>query len=107
MYFHGSQAVLKMLNVTTAATAAGKTTILVEPGAPESSGNAFYYQLAANAAALDTVVYNTAITTANWTALTTNGLEVTASTNTVVAVVEVDDTSKKPVAYGTAIVNKG
>ena len=107
VYYHGAQAVLKLLNVTTAATDSGKTTILVEPGAPESSANAFYYQLAANAAALDTVTYGSAITTANWTALTANGLEVTASTNTVVAVVEVNDTDKKPVAYGTAIVNKG
>ena len=108
VYYHGSQAVLKILNVTTAATAAGKSTILVEPGAPESSGNAYYYQTAASAAALDSVVYDTAITTANWTALTANGLEITpTSGDTVVAVVEVNDTDKKPVGYGRAILNIG
>lgn len=107
VYYHGAQPVLKLLNVTTAATDTGKTTILVEPGAPEASTNTMYYQLAANAAALDTVAYGTAITSAHWTALTANGLEVTASTNTVCAVVEAVTSTGMPVAYGTAVVNKG
>ena len=108
VYYHGSQAVLKLLNVITAATDTGKSTIIVEPGAPESSANAFYYQVAADAASLDAVVYGTAITTANWTALTTNGLEIgSLSGKTVVAVVEVNDTDKKPVAYGTSVLNIG
>lgn len=106
VYYHGSQAVLKLLNVTTAATDTGKTTILVEPGAPESASTSYYYQLAANAAALDSVAYGSALTSANWTSLSANGLEVSASTNTVVAVVECDS-SYYPIAYGTAIINKG
>ena len=106
VYYHGSQPVLKLLNVTTAATDTGKTTILVEPGAPESASTAYYYQLAANAAALDSVAYGSALTSANWTSLSANGLEVSVSTNTVVAVVEAD-ASYYPIAYGTAIINKG
>lgn len=108
VYYHGSQAVLKMLNVITAATAANKSTIIVEPGAPESSASAFYYQTATSAAALDTVTYGTAITSANWTALTANGLEITpTSGDTVVAVVEINTTDSKPIAYGTAVLNIG
>ncbi len=106
IYYHGSQAVLKMLNVSTAATAASKTTILVEPGAPET-GCTWYYQVKATDAALDTVAYGTAITIANWTALPASGTEITpAAGTTVVAVVEVDDDSK-PVGYGKAILNIG
>ena len=106
IYYHGSQAVLKSLNVTTAATASGKATILVEPGAPES-GNSWKYQLKADSSALDAVTYGTAITTSNWTALDGNGKEVTVdSGNTVVAVVEVGS-DNKPLAYGVAVINKG
>ena len=106
IYYHGSQAVLKGLNVQTAGTASGKTTILVEPGAPES-GNSWMYQLAASASDLDAVAHGTAITDANWTALAKSGTAVTvASGKTVVAVVEIGS-DKKPLAYGTAVVNKG
>ena len=108
IYYHGSQGVLKQLLVTTAATAASKSTLLVVPGAPESSANKFYYQTAADAASLDTVAYGSAITTANWTALTASGTEVTpTSGDTVVAIVEVNDSDKKPVGYGTAVLNIG
>lgn len=50
VYYHGSQAVLKILNVGTAATDTGKTTILVEPGTMEGSKR--YYMTAAKASAL-------------------------------------------------------
>ena len=92
--------------MTTAPTASGKTTILVEPGAPES-GNSWKYQLKADSSTLDAVTYGTAITDSNWTALDGNGKEVTvASGNTVVAVVEIGS-DKKPLAYGVAVINKG
>ena len=108
VYYHGSQPVLKLLNVTTAATDTGKSTILVEPFALESSANKFYYQVAADAASLDSVVYNSAITSGNWTELTANGLEIgSLSGKTVVAVCEANSTSYKPVAYGTAVLNIG
>ena len=107
VYYQGASGVLKLINVLTAATAAGKTTILVEPSAPESSSNKFYYHLATDASGLYGATYGSAITVGNWTELTANGLEVTASTNTVVEVVEIVVADSKPVAYGTAIVNKG
>lgn len=67
----------------------------------------WYYQTEDKASDLDAVVYNTAITTANWTELTASGTEVTpTSGDTIVAVVEVDS-SNKPLAYGTAVLNIG
>lgn len=106
IYYHGSQPVLKGLNVTTAGTDTGKTTILVEPGAPEA-GNSWKYQLANDASALSAVAYGTVITTGEWTALTGSGAEVAAASDkNAVAVVEVD-ASNKPLAYGTAVVNAG
>ena len=108
VYYHGSQEVLQPLNVTTAATALGKTSILVEPG--EMTGAKRYYKTAADAAALDTnnsVEFGTAITPGNWTELTSNGLEVTpASGDTVVRVVEVAS-DNKPIGFGDAILNIG
>jgi ABC-type Fe3+ transport system substrate-binding protein len=107
VYYHGSQPVLKLLNVTTAATDTNKSTILVEPGAPEVATNSFMYQTATDASQLATVAYGTAITTSAWTALAANGTEITpTSGDTVVAVVEVDS-SNMPVAYGTAVLNIG
>ena len=103
MYYQGASGVLKLINVLTAATAAGKTTILVEPSAPESASNKFYYHLATDASDLYGATYGSAITVGNWTELTANGLEVTASTNTVVEVVEIVVADSKPVAYGTVI----
>ena len=106
IYYHGSQPVMKPLNVTTAASDTSKSTILVEPGAPEA-GNSWKYQTAEADADLDAVTYGTAITTANWTALSSNGLEITpTSGDTVVAVVEVDSAGK-PVGYGKAVLNIG
>ena len=106
IYYHGDQPVLKGLNVTTAGTDAGKTTILVEPSAPES-GNTWMYQMAADDKSLAKVAYGTAITDSAWTALSGNGSEVAAGAGkNVVAVVEIDS-AKKPLAYGKAIVNAG
>lgn len=105
VYYHGSQEVLQPLNVTTAATALGKTSILVEPG--EMTGAKRYYKAGADAAALPTVQYGTAITTSAWTELTSNGLEITpAATDKVVRVVEVD-AAGKPIGFGDAILNIG
>lgn len=105
VYYHGSQEVLKILNVSTAATDTGKTTILIEPGSLEGAKR--YYQTAADAAALTAVTYGTAITAASWTELTSNGLEITpTSGHTVVRVIEVD-ASGKPIASGDAVINIG
>lgn len=106
VYYHGSQAVLKILNVGTAATDTGKTTILVEPGTMEGSKR--YYMTAAKASALKAVAYGTAITPAEWTEMSAaTGVEITpTSGHTVVRVVEVDAESK-PIAVGDAIINLG
>ena len=106
VYYHGSQAVLKILNVGTAGTDTGKTTILVEPGVMEGSKR--YYQTAATASALTAVTHGTAITTSAWTEMTSGtGLEITPSSgHTVVRVVEVDSASK-PIAVGDAVINVG
>ena len=86
--------------MTTAATASGKATILVEPGAPQS-GNSWKYQVKSSAEALDAVTYGTAITASAWTALAGSGAAVAADAGSVVAVVEVDSAGK-PLGYGTA-----
>jgi len=105
VYYHGSQAILKSLNVTTAATDTGKSTILVEPGVLEGAKR--YYMTAADATTLTAVAYGAAITVANWTELTANGLEITPTAlHTVVRVVEVDSASK-PIAVGDGVLNIG
>ena len=83
----------------------GKSEIIVEPGALDGAKR--YYMTAATAAGLTAVTYNTAITTANWTELTANGLEITPTAgHKYVRVVEVDS-SDKPIALGDAILNIG
>lgn len=105
MYYHGSQAVMKDLTVQTAATATGKSTILVNPDALEGSKR--YYVTAAAASGLTAVTYGTAITKANWTELTANGLEITpTSGHKFIRVVEVD-ADDKPIAKGDAVLNIG
>ena len=103
IYYHGSQAVLKNLVVNTAASATGKSTIIV-PAVIEGAKR--YYKLAADAAALPEVTYGTAITTSSWTELTAASVEVSGGANTVVRVVEVDSASK-PIAVGDAVLNIG
>ena len=108
IYYHGSQEVLKVLNVTTAATDTGKSTLLVDPDSPEGT-NKRYYQTKASVDELSEVVYGTAITTGEWTQLTSNGEEITptgGASDTVVAIVEVDS-ADKPLAYGRAVLNIG
>ena len=104
MYYHGSQAVLKNLNVETAATAPGKTTINVLAAL---EGAKRYYVLGATAADLTAVTHGTAITPSAWTELTAAATEITpGSGKTMVRVVEVDSASK-PIAFGDAHLNIG
>ena len=105
VYYHGSQPVLKDLIIVTAATAAGKSTILINPD--QMDGSARYYDTATDVEDLTTVTQGTAITTTSWTELTANGAEITpTSGDKFIRVVEVDD-SDKPVAVGTAVLNIG
>lgn len=104
IYYHGSQPVLKDLIVGTAATASGKTTIIVTS---EKEGTTRYYKTAADAASLTAVAYGEAITTSAWTAMANSSVEITpAGGHTSVRVVEVDAESK-PIAVGDAILNIG
>ena len=104
IYYHGSQPVLKDMIVGTAATAVGKTTIVVTS---EKEGDKRYYMTAKDASNLTAVTYGEAITTSGWTELTGSSKEITpASGHGVVRVVEVDAESK-PIAVGDAILNIG
>jgi len=106
LYYHGGQSVFKALDVMTAATDTGKTTIIIN-GVKEASGNKWYYDTAQTAAGLIGLTYGTAITYGNWTELTANATEITpTSGDTVVRVVEVDS-SYYPKAYADAILNIG
>ena len=109
IYFHGGQGLVKDLIVVTAATDTGKSTIVVN-GQMENSANRWYYDTATTVAGLEGVTYDTAITLANWTQLTANGLEITpTSGDKYIRVVEVkgSSTTWKPVAVGDALLNIG
>lgn len=96
---------LKVLNVTTVGTDAGKSAVLVEPAALEGAKR--YVQTKAAASALTAVTYGTAITPSAWTELVGSGSEITpASGDTVARVVEVDS-ANKPLAMGDAVLNIG
>lgn len=103
VYYHGGQAVIKSLNVITAATDAGKSTIIVN-GVKEGAKR--YYVAKATTGDLPVVAPDTAITTSAWTEMTTGSVEIVAGSNTVVRVVEVDS-ANKPISAGTALINKG
>ncbi len=104
IYYHGSQAVLKNLIVGTAATTAGKSTIIVTS---EKEGTTRYYVTAKEQGSLPAVTYGTALTVSEWTALSSNRLEIKpASGHTAVRVVEVD-ADNMPIAIGDAILHIG
>lgn len=104
IYYQSGAADVRDLAVLTAATAAGKTTLQVNA---ELEGSKRYYMTAATRKALTEVTYGTAISTAAWTELTGNGVELTpTSGHKFVRVVEVDGSSK-PLAVGDARINIG
>lgn len=95
IYYHGSQAVVRALDVTTADNGDGGVRVLVNPEPEE--GNSFVYKLGTAAAA---VTHNAELTT-GWTAVTSGTLlaKATVGTNTVITVAEVN-ANKKAVAVG-------
>jgi len=104
VYYHGGQSAVKVLQVITAATDTGKSTIVVN-GVKE--GAKWYYMTAATQAGLTAVTAGSAITTSAWTELTANGLEITpTSGHKYIRVVDVD-ASNKPLGSGDAILNIG
>ena len=95
---------MKNMNIVTAPSAAGKTTIVVNA---TKEGSKWYYMTATTPAGLTALTFGTAITVANWTELTAASTEITpTATHTVVRVVEVDAASK-PIAFGDAVLNIG
>ena len=106
IWYHGGQAMIKDMQVVTAATDTGKSTIVVN-AVKAAAANKWYYDTATTVAGLIGVTYNTAITTSSWTELTANGLEITPTSGDLyLRVVEVDSNSK-PVAVGDALLNIG
>ena len=106
IYYHGGQGGMKAMMVGTAATAVGKSTVVVNTEKSDAA-NAWYYVTAATKAALTAVTSGTAITPANWTALTSNTTEITPTgTHKYIRVVEVDS-NNKPVSTGDAKLNIG
>lgn len=104
IYYHGSQPVLKVLTVITAASDASKSTVVVIPGAPET-GNSWKYETAATADALTAVTYGEAFSAG--TNLTASGEEITPTGgHKVIQVVEIDS-SGNAVARGVTVLNIG
>ena len=95
IFYHGSQAVLRNLNVTAALPGDGKAAILVNPGVPEE-GCSWRYQLGT---AAQSVAYDGDVSA--WTALTGSGALVTIGSNTVITVVECGSDNKAK-AVGSA-----
>lgn len=84
IYYHGSQAVLRQLNVTAAQTGDGEATVLLNPGMPED-GCSWVYKLGT---AAESVAYDDVLT--GWTALAGSGAVVETGGSTVLTVAEVD-----------------
>lgn len=111
IYYHGGQSVLKPLDIETAASAVGKTSIIIH-GTKEASTNKWYAITAATHAALPAVTYGTAITpgTDAWATavlLSAPSTEITpTSGHTRVLVVETDS-SYKPLAVADTLVHVG
>ena len=104
IYYHGSQPVMKDLIVASAASASGKSTIVVSS---EKEGDKRYYVTASDMSALTEVTYGDAITAAEWTELTGSSKEIIPeSGHTAVRVVEVDSEGK-PIAVGDAVLHIG
>ncbi len=93
IFYHGSQAVLRNLNVTAAHTGTDEITVLVNPGMPED-GCSWLYKLGNKA---ETVAYDGDVT--SWTALTGSGAVIKPGASKVLTVVEADG-SKKAKAVG-------
>ena len=92
IYYHGSQPVLRQLNVTAAVLGDGQAAVLVNPGVPED-GCSWYYKLgeAAEAVAFDQSV-------SAWTVLSGSGANVEVGENKVITVVEADASGKAKAA---------
>jgi len=95
IWYHGDQAVLRQLNVTTARTGDGEATILLNPGMPED-GFGWYYKLGT---AAQEVAYDADVS--GWSKLNYSGEAVSVGENTVITVAEAAADGKAK-AVGTA-----
>ena len=102
VYVHGGQSGLKTLSVMTSPSAPGKTLLFVN-GAREGSKR--YYALGASVASLPAVTYDVTVSGSAWTQMNGDSVEInTAVGKKYVRVAEVD-TSDKPIAVGTTVLN--
>lgn len=108
IYYQGGAGAMYALNFMTAASASGKSTvILVNPTVKAASSNKWYYCTATTASGLQAATFGSAITTANWTELTALSTEITPSSgHKFIRVVEVDS-ANKPIGVGTGKLNIG
>jgi len=112
LYYHGGQSVFKTLDVMTAATDIGKTTIIIN-GVLGATGNKWYYDTAAAVGSLESITYGSAITAANWTEMKDasnnpiNYVEITPTATHVVARVIEVDSSGYPLAVADVPLNIG
>jgi len=105
IFYQGSQAILGMLDVRTFASDTNKSSIMVNGELPTGYEFSYYVGTSIPAVTYEQVIQGG--TTSGWTAMTTNPLEITPSTNTVVTVVMADTTAHKVYAVGSALINKG
>jgi hypothetical protein len=107
LWYHGSQPVLKLLSILTAASDAGKTTVLINPAVKNAVANTWYYCTSATLGGLVEVDYGTDIDPESWTALAASGTEITpVSGHKYIRVVEADSAGNV-IAKGDTVLNIG
>jgi N4-gp56 family major capsid protein len=105
IYYHGSQAVMSVLDVRTAATDIGKSTIMVNDVVDMATYELWYK----TGTEVTAVTYGTELgTSSGWTKMTSNFEEITpASDHTVVQVGMALASDHKAQSVGTAVLNIG
>lgn len=113
VYYHGSQAVLGSLDIRSAATDTGKTTLLVNDNIDITTTYELWYKTGTSPTAVvyDDVITSTSQTATDltgWTKMTTNPLEITpTSGHTVVQIVQTLAADHKAKAIGSVVLNVG
>jgi hypothetical protein len=94
-------------DVDTAASEAGKTTVLINPAVKDSPAGRWYYCTAETPEGLEEAVYGEAIDAEDWTELASSGAEITPpGGHRCLRLVETD-ADGKPLARGDAALNLG
>ena len=102
IYYHGTQGVLKAINVLTApvATSSSQTAVLINTEA--ETGHSFVYTLATSVEDIPEVTYGTVLD--GWTPVT-SGTSIAVTEGASLVVVAEIDADGKPVGLGRAIIN--